>query len=111
MDGKTKTSGLPAHSSAKAEADQLAHILRGQWQIENNLHRKRDVVWDEDKSSIRTKSGPQVMSALTNLVISIFHRGGVKSFPSANRRFRSRTQELFAFLGLYRQQQLALLQA
>jgi len=88
-------------------SDQLAQILRGHWQIENNLHRKRDVVWNEDKSAIRTKSGPQVMSALTNLVTSIFHRGSVKSFPSANRRFRARTQELFAFLGLYQQQQLA----
>lgn len=92
-------------------SDEVARILRGHWQIENNLHRKRDVVWNEDKSTIRTKSGPQVMSALTNLVTSIFHRGNVKSFPSANRRFRAQTQELFAFLGLYRQNQLALLPA
>lgn len=91
-------------------SDQLAKVLRGHWQIENNSHRKRDTVWNEDKSTIRTKSGPQVISALTNLVVSIFHRGSVKSFPSANRRFRARPEELFAFLGLYRQQELAFLQ-
>ena len=92
-------------------SDHLAQLLRGHWQIENNSHRIRDVVWNEDKSTIRTGSGPQVIAALTNLVIGIFNRGMVKSFPTANRRFAARPEELFAFWGLYRQQQLAFLTA
>lgn len=92
-------------------SDQLAKSLRGHWQIENNSHRQRDVVWNEDKSAVRTKSGPQVISTLTNLVISIFNRGSVKSFPAANRRFAACPSELFAFLGLYQQNHLSFVQA
>ncbi|MCA1675838.1 MAG: ISAs1 family transposase, partial [Actinobacteria bacterium] len=56
-------------------ADLLAHI-RGHWGIEH-LHWLRDVIWNEDKSTIRTGNAPQVMSALTNLVITLFRLQGV----------------------------------
>jgi len=36
------------------------------------LEKLRDVIWGEDKSTIRAGNAPQVMSALTNLVISLF---------------------------------------
>ncbi|MCA1675509.1 MAG: ISAs1 family transposase, partial [Actinobacteria bacterium] len=56
-------------------ADLLAHV-RGHWGIEH-LHWLRDVIWNEDKSTIRTGNAPQVMSALTNLVITLFRLQGV----------------------------------
>ncbi len=30
------------------------------------------MVWGEDKSTLRTGNAPQVMSALTNLIITLF---------------------------------------
>lgn len=78
----------------------LAKYLRGHWSIENNLHRVRDVSFGEDKSTIRKGHAPEVMAGLRNLVISIFQRGNVKSYPQAFRRFSAHPEELFTFLGL-----------
>jgi len=80
--------------------EQIIDLVRGHWSIENRLHRQRDVVFLEDRSTIRTNNAPQVMAALKNLVISIYHRAGVRYFPTAFRRFLACPDELFALLGL-----------
>lgn len=84
----------------KNSAEVISDYIRGHWGIENRLHRQRDVVFNEDHSTIRKGNAPQVMAALKNLVISIFHRATVRSFPKAMRRFAAKPQELFQFLGL-----------
>jgi predicted transposase YbfD/YdcC len=65
-------------------ADLLAYV-RGHWKVEH-LHWLRDVVWREDKSLIRTGNAPQVMSALTNLVITLFRLQGVTEITAETRR-------------------------
>ena len=64
--------------------DLLAHV-RGHWTVEH-LHWLRDVVWNEDKSLIRTGNAPQVMSAITNLVITLFRIQGVTRYAAETRR-------------------------
>jgi predicted transposase YbfD/YdcC len=64
--------------------DLLAHV-RGHWRVEH-AHWLRDVIWKEDKSLIRTGNGPQIWSALTNLVITLFRIHGVTSFTAETRR-------------------------
>ncbi len=64
--------------------DLLAHV-RGHWRVEH-AHWLRDVIWKEDKSLIRTGNGPQIWSALTNLVITLFRIHGVTSFTEETRR-------------------------
>ena len=82
------------------EAEQIAGLIRGHWGIENRLHRTRDVTFNEDKSTIRKGHAPQTMAILKNIVTSLFHRGTVRSFPAAMRRFAANPEELFDFLGL-----------
>jgi predicted transposase YbfD/YdcC len=65
-------------------ADLLA-LIRGHWTIEH-LHWLRDVIWHEDKSTIRTGNAPQVLSALTNLVITLFRLQGVTKITEETRR-------------------------
>jgi predicted transposase YbfD/YdcC len=48
----------------QASAGELAAIVRGHWAIEDRLHWVRDMDWDEDRSQVRTASGPRVMAAL-----------------------------------------------
>jgi predicted transposase YbfD/YdcC len=83
-----------------ATAEQLNHYIREHWSIENGLHRTRDVVFHEDKATIKNKSSAQIMAALKNVVISIFHRATVRAIPTAARRFAAHPEELFALLGL-----------
>ena len=44
-------------------------LNREHWEIENRSHYVRDVTFDEDRSQVRTKNGPQVMASLRNFAI------------------------------------------
>jgi predicted transposase YbfD/YdcC len=54
-----------------ADPQKLMQLIRDHWKIENNLHRTRDMAFDEDRSTIRKGSSPQIMAALRNTVIQI----------------------------------------
>jgi predicted transposase YbfD/YdcC len=71
--------------ASQAHPDQLAGWIRGHWKIENQLHWVRDVTFGEDASTARTGTGPHVMAALRNLVISILRLAGHASIASALR--------------------------
>jgi predicted transposase YbfD/YdcC len=62
----------------------LARWLRGHWAVEA-LHWVRDVSFDEDRSQIRTRNGPQIMAALRNLVITALRLAGVTNIAAALR--------------------------
>lgn len=80
------TSLDPTHASP---AD-LADILRGHWTIEDRLHWVRDLVFDEDRSQIRTANGPRVMASLRNLAISILRLTGAINIAAALRHHARR---------------------
>jgi predicted transposase YbfD/YdcC len=71
--------------AAQASPADLLAYARGHWKVEH-VHWLRDTVWHEDKSTIRTGNAPQVMSALTNLVITLFRLQGVTKFTEETRR-------------------------
>jgi predicted transposase YbfD/YdcC len=71
--------------AAQASPADLLAYARGHWGIEH-LHWLRDVIWREDKSTLRTGNAPQVMSALTNLVITLFRLQGVTKITAETRR-------------------------
>jgi hypothetical protein len=58
------------------------------------------VIWKEDKSLIRTKNGPQVWSALANLVISLFRIHGVTDYTAETRRNAHDPRRALRFLGI-----------
>jgi len=78
--------------------DLLAHV-RGHWQVEH-AHWLRDVIWKEDKSLIRTGNAPQIWSALTNLVITLFRIHGVTSYIAETRRCAQDPRHALQFLDL-----------
>ena len=69
----------------QASPTQLAAIIRGHWAIEDRLHWVRDMDFDEDRSQVRTASGPRVMASLRNLVITILRLAGAGSIAAALR--------------------------
>jgi predicted transposase YbfD/YdcC len=70
---------------AQGRPARLADLLRGHWMIENGLHWVRDVTYDEDRSQLRTGTGPQVMACLRNLVIGTLSRAGPVNLAAALR--------------------------
>lgn len=73
-----------------ASAADLADILRGHWTIEDCLHWVRDLVFDEDRSQIRTANGPRVMASLRRLAISILRLTGAINIAAALRHYARR---------------------
>ncbi|HEX6683266.1 MAG TPA: ISAs1 family transposase, partial [Candidatus Limnocylindrales bacterium] len=73
---------LQAH---QAKPIHLADWIRGHWSIENQTHWVRDVTYDEDRSQIRTGTGPQVMAAIRNAAIGALRLTGVTNIAAANR--------------------------
>src|SRR6185312_13658143 len=60
--------GVASPEPRQAGPRDLARYVREQWSIES-LHWLRDTLYQEDKSRVRTRSGPRAMAALRNLAI------------------------------------------
>lgn len=69
----------------QASPTQLAAIIRGHWGIEDRLHWVRDMDFDEDRSQIRTASGPRIMASLRNLVVTILRLAEATNIAAALR--------------------------
>ena len=69
----------------QASPAELAAIIRGHWAIEDRLHWVRDMDFDEDRSQVRTASGPRIMASLRNLAITILRLAGTASIAAALR--------------------------
>ncbi len=85
---KWKTEVVYAVTSLAAEqatAADLAQWVRGHWAIENRLHWVRDVTYDEDRSQVRTATGPRAMASLRNLALSILRIAGATNIAHAIR--------------------------
>lgn len=65
------TYAVTSLAAEQATAVHLANWIRGHWAIENCLHWVRDVTYDEDRSPIRTSTGPRAMASLRNLALSV----------------------------------------
>jgi predicted transposase YbfD/YdcC len=72
-------------TAIQAQPAKLAAMVRGHWGIEDRLHWVRDVVYDEDRSQVRTGNGPRVMASLRNLAIAILRLTGHASIAAALR--------------------------
>jgi predicted transposase YbfD/YdcC len=63
----------------------FAQGIRGHWGIENRLHWVKDVVFDEDRSSIHTGQAPANLSLLRAIALNVLRRSGYSSITSAQR--------------------------
>ena len=90
---------LTSLAAADATPEDLLAFIRGHWRVEH-AHWLRDVIWKEDKSLIRTGNGPQIWSALTNLVITLFRIHGVTNFTKETRRIAQDPRRALQILDL-----------
>jgi predicted transposase YbfD/YdcC len=93
--GKNKWSAetcyaITSLTATQASPGELAAIIRGHWAIEDRLHWVRDMDFDEDRSQVRTASGPRVMATLRNLVLAILRLAGATSIAAALRHHARR---------------------
>ena len=92
--------GITSLSTDKASPSRLLEIVRGHWSIENGLHYVRDVTFDEDRSQVRKKAGPQVMASLRNLAISLLRLAGATNIAAAGRHCNRYLDKTLRLIGL-----------
>jgi predicted transposase YbfD/YdcC len=92
--------GITSLPRGVADAERLLVVARAEWGIENGLHYRRDVSRQEDTCQLRRGSGPQVMAALNNAVISLLGQQGERNLPAVQRRFAYQFDRLLASLSL-----------
>jgi predicted transposase YbfD/YdcC len=91
--------GIASPEPELANAADLAGYVREQWSIES-LHWLRDTLYQEDKSRVRTRSGPRVMAALRNLAIGALRMAGRADVTEATRWAGRSMDRPFTILGL-----------
>lgn len=74
-------SSLPITTKAKV----FHQGIRSHWSIENSLHYIKDKTFQEDQRRIRSKSAPENLSLLTNMVINIFRKHNFSNIAQAIR--------------------------
>ena len=91
--------GVASPKPEQADPADLAGYVREQWSIES-LHWIRDTLYQEDKSKVRTRSGPRVMAALRNLAIGALRLFGRIDVTEATRWAGRSMDRPFTILGL-----------
>jgi predicted transposase YbfD/YdcC len=91
--------GVASPEPGQADAADLAGYVREQWSIES-LHWIRDTLYQEDKSQVRTRSGPRAMAALRNLAIGALRVAGRIDVTEATRWASRYMDRPFTILGL-----------
>jgi predicted transposase YbfD/YdcC len=91
--------GVASPEPGQANAADLARYVREQWSIES-LHWIRDTLYQEDKSQVRTRSGPRAMAALRNLAIGALRMAGRIDVTEATRWAGRSMDRPFTILGL-----------
>jgi hypothetical protein len=91
--------GVASPAPAQASPADLAGYVREQWSIES-LHWLRDTLYQEDKSKVRTRSGPRIMAALRNLAIGALRMAGRADVTEATRWAGRSMDRPFTILGL-----------
>jgi predicted transposase YbfD/YdcC len=91
--------GVASPAPGQVSPAALAWHVRQQWAIES-LHWLRDTTYQEDKSQVRTRSGPRIMATLRNLAICALRLFGRTDVTEATRWASRSMDRPFAILGL-----------
>ena len=90
--------GLTSLSSSKASPERLMKIVRSKWGIENGLHYRRDVTFQEDATRMTRKTAGRTMAIINNLVSNLLATQNFGNFAQARRFFDARPQQALAII-------------
>lgn len=91
--------GVTSLRPQQADTRQIGDLVRGHWEIENRLHWVRDVTFDEDRSQVRTGSGPRALTSLRNFAISCLRVAGCANIAQGLRHLARHWQSPLTLLG------------
>lgn len=86
---------------SKGKPAEIGAWIRGHWTIENGLHYRRDVTWNEDHSQVRNGEAPRVMASLRNIAITILRLQGETNLAKATRAARNYPARALKLAGIH----------
>jgi predicted transposase YbfD/YdcC len=90
--------GITSLPAAKADAARLMALVRNHWSIENGLHYRRDVTFQEDACRMKSRMAAQVLAVLNNLAIGVIRHLGWNNAAEARRFFAARIGEALSHI-------------
>ena len=81
--------GITSLSAQIADPKRLLKIVRSEWGIENGLHYRRDVTFQEDQTRMTEKAMGRAMAIINNLVIGMINCQGYDNHAHARRVFNA----------------------
>jgi predicted transposase YbfD/YdcC len=84
-------------TSLDKPAPEILALNRAHWRIENNLHRNKDMLFDEDRSTIRCNAAPHNMAVCRASALA-FLKSLQQPLTHAAQNFARNTQALFRLL-------------
>lgn len=99
--GKTTTEVVPYISSLVDPSPQtLLSIIRQHWTIECSIFCRRDVFYNEDRSTLRTKHAPYNLALFRSFTISLAKLAGFNSLPLAVHKFKKCSPSMLNYFKL-----------
>ncbi len=77
--------GLTSLTRAQASPERLLDLIRSYWGIENGLHYRRDVTFQEDRTRMTVGNTGRIMAIVNNLVISLLRFTGATNLAHSRR--------------------------
>lgn len=81
--------GLTSLKAQHAHPERLLSVVRSEWGIENGLHYRRDVTFQEDQTRMTDHRMGRVMASINNLVIGLLNKQGFRNHAQARRAFNA----------------------
>lgn len=90
--------GLTSLTHQEANPNKLLAIVRSEWGIENGLHYRRDVTFQEDQTRMTNKSMGRAMAIINNLAVSLINSQGFSNHAQARREFNAAPEKALALI-------------
>lgn len=84
----------------RADAAALLRLNRGHWGIENRSHWVRDETFGEDRSRVRTGTGPRAVAGVRNGVIATLRLHGHQAITATRQFLAGHPAQALALIGL-----------
>lgn len=90
--------GLTSLTAQHANPERLLEIVRSEWGIENGLHYRRNVTFQEDQTRMTNKAMGRAMAIINNLVISLLNSQVFDNHAHTRRVFDACPQKALALI-------------
>jgi len=70
--------------SSALSPDRLNEVVRSHWDVENRLHRRFNVVMNEDQVRTRLGNGPNNLAILRRMVLNLWQKDKAKGYLRGN---------------------------